>query len=155
MILVIVVMREGRFIICLFLLLVWCALAFAQEKDSSGIRLCKQTSLVISKKMPSLVLPIEAKDSEEATFLEVEVTDIKNPKLETLTVDVFLEGDNQSSVKVGSFSFYPADHPEVFVIDLKEKASIKNLQIKVYLKNPELLSEEIYVKFKPILWKKF
>lgn len=75
---------------------------------------------------PSLSQPIEFTNDgvECAKFVQVEVSEVLNPKKYALTFEVRYQPKSNMEVYLGSFSLYPADNPGKFIVSTQGK--VKN-----------------------------
>ena len=79
---------------------------------------------------PSITQPLEARDGplEGYKFVQVEITEVRNPKKVSLTFQLYCQSKNKEKVYLGSFSLYPSDNPGKFIVatqgKLKEKSAI-------------------------------
>ncbi len=72
---------------------------------------------------PSVTQPIEPKGGgqEGYKFVQVEVTEVLNPKKYPLTFEVRYQSKNNVKTYLGSFSLYPADNPGKFIVATQGK----------------------------------
>src|SRR5262245_29446799 len=72
---------------------------------------------------PKLSQPIDpARDQvENAKFVQVEVAEVVNPKRYGLTFDVYYEPTSDVSIRLGTFTLYPADNPGKFIVATQGK----------------------------------
>ncbi len=75
---------------------------------------------------PSLSQPIEPTDEgvEGAKFVQVEVSEVLNPKKYALTFEVRYQPKSNTKIYLGGFSLYPADNPRKFIVPTQGK--VKN-----------------------------
>ena len=72
---------------------------------------------------PSISQPIqrEVDKPSEAKLVQVEVSEVQNPKKLALTFKVYYQPVNQEKIYLGSFSLYPADNPGRFIVATQGK----------------------------------
>ena len=72
---------------------------------------------------PSVTQPIEpgSVGQDGAKFVQVEVTEVLNPKRSQLTFEVRYQAKNNEKTYLGSFSLYPADKPGKFIVATQGK----------------------------------
>ena len=79
---------------------------------------------------PSITQPLESRNGtlEEYKFVQIEVTEVRNPKKYSLTFQVYFQPKGKDKVYLGSFSLYPSDNPGRFIVatqgKLKDKGAI-------------------------------
>lgn len=74
-------------------------------------------------KNPSIVQPINAKSegSEKYKFVQVEVTEVINPKKYPVAFQVYYQTDTNERIYLGSFGLYPSDNPGKFIVPTQGK----------------------------------
>jgi len=72
---------------------------------------------------PSITQPIESRNAslEECKFVQIEVTEVRNPKKYSLTFQVYFQSKSKEKVYLGSFSLYPPDNPGRFIVATQGK----------------------------------
>lgn len=72
---------------------------------------------------PSVTQPIDARSGGQQgfKFVQVEVTEVVNPKKYPLTFEVRYQSKNNVKTYLGSFSLYPADNPGKFIVATQGK----------------------------------
>src|SRR6266699_7017087 len=72
---------------------------------------------------PSIAQPIEPRDlvQEGVKFLQIEVTEVVNPKKYPLSFKVHYQSGRGEKIYLGSFSLYPADNPGKFIVATQGK----------------------------------
>jgi hypothetical protein len=70
---------------------------------------------------PSVTQPIERGGPEGSKFVQVEVTEVLNPKKYPLTFEVRYQSKDNVKTYLGSFSLYPADNPGKFIVATQGK----------------------------------
>ena len=85
-----------------------------------------ETLYHLDKSNPVISQPIEARSdgAEAAKFVQVEVSEVLNPKKYALTFEVHYQPKNNAKIYLGSFSLYPADNPGKFIVPTQGK--VKN-----------------------------
>jgi hypothetical protein len=72
---------------------------------------------------PSIQQPVDrGKPGHEVyRFVQIEVTEIANPKKHPLTFDVEYQSKSTARARLGSFSLYPSDNPGKFMVATQGK----------------------------------
>jgi hypothetical protein len=70
---------------------------------------------------PNITQPIQAGEVEGAKFVEVEVTEVTNPKAYALSFEVRFKPRDSAMIYLGSFGLYPADNPGKFIVATQGK----------------------------------
>lgn len=55
-------------------------------------------------------------DPASARFVEIEISEVQNPKKIRLTFEVHHQRDDRDQVLLGTFSLYPPDNPGKFIV---------------------------------------
>ncbi|MBC7789157.1 MAG: hypothetical protein H7Z74_04345 [Anaerolineae bacterium] len=74
---------------------------------------------------PSIEQAIDARIAANATpkFVQVEVTQVTNPKKHPLTFEVRYRSTSNAPIYLGSFSLYPSDNPGKFLVATQGKVT--------------------------------
>lgn len=91
---------------------------------SNGEVKSHETLYYLDANKPSIVQPIETKKGEsleDYKFVQVEVTEVVNPKRHPLSFEVRYQSKNNVKTYLGSFSLYPADNPGKFIVATQGK----------------------------------
>jgi hypothetical protein len=70
---------------------------------------------------PSIVQPIDAAAIAVASFVRVEVAKVDNPRKYALSFNVDFRDADGKSVRLGTFSLFPADNPGSFIVPAQHK----------------------------------
>lgn len=79
---------------------------------------------------PSITQPLKSGEGslEGVQFVQVEITEVRNPKKVSLAFQVYFQSKSKEKVYLGSFSLYPSDNPGKFIVPtqgkLKEKGAV-------------------------------
>jgi hypothetical protein len=104
---------------------VFCASCNTAALDNlRGVEKSKDTLYYLDNIKPTVEQPIEPKKGEvfEAyKFVQVEVTEVSNPKRFALSFEVSYRSKDRANNYLGSFSLYPADNPGKFIVATQGK----------------------------------
>lgn len=86
------------------------------EETSSTVPREDSFSLDLANR--SVTKPIEPglADPASAKFVEIDVSDVVNPKRIRLTFEVHYQSGNGEKLQLGSFALYPPDDPGTFIV---------------------------------------
>lgn len=59
--------------------------------------------------------------AEESRFVRVDVVDVVNPTTASLSFEVFFQPAGAPSIRLGTFSLFPADRPGTFIVATQGK----------------------------------
>jgi hypothetical protein len=95
----------------------------ADKDGGNGVAKSDETLYYLDNNNPSLTQPLEAKDGpfDRYKFVQVEVTEVINPKKYPLTFEVRYLSKSNEKTYLGSFSLYPADNPGKFIVATQGK----------------------------------
>lgn len=89
-------------------------------------------SAALTERQTTVSLPVEPRNLDPGvSLLEVDVTSLSNPALVPIGIDVSLVSGNLKA-EIGSFAFYPADHPGNFSLDCR--SALKKMRNKTNLR---------------------
>lgn len=96
------------------------------KRDDSNNVIKSGDSYSLDLRKPSVTQPIEPRSGghEGYKFVQVEVTEVVNPKKYPLTFEVRYQAKNDEKTYLGSFSLYPNDNPGKFIVATQGK--VKN-----------------------------
>ena len=95
----------------------------ANNGDSNKVMKSDDTLYYLDLSKPSVTQPIEPRGGgqEALKFVQVEVTEVLNPKKYPLTFEVRYQSKDNVKTYLGSFSLYPADNPGKFIVATQGK----------------------------------
>jgi hypothetical protein len=70
---------------------------------------------------PSIVQPIDTAAIAAARFVRVEVAKVDNPRKYALSFNVDFRDSDGNSVRLGTFSLFPADNPGTFIVPVQHQ----------------------------------
>ena len=75
----------------------------------------------LDRARPSIVQTIDAAAIAAARFVQVEVAQVENPRRYALSFNVDFRDPGGKSVRLGTFSLFPADNPGTFIVPAQDK----------------------------------
>lgn len=92
------------------------------HSGSNNVIESDDTLYYLDLRKPSVTQPLETRIGGPAyKFVQVEVTEVLNPKKYPLTFEVRYQSKDNVKTYLGSFSLYPADNPGKFIVATQGK----------------------------------
>jgi hypothetical protein len=94
-----------------------------QSNTSASPSQNRETLYYLDLNNPSITQPIQSEIDKpgESKFVQVEVSEVQNPKKLALTFQVHYQAKSGEKINLGSFSLYPPDNPGKFIVATQGK----------------------------------
>lgn len=86
------------------------------EEASATVPREDSFSLDLANRSATKPIGPELADAASAKFVEIDVSEVVNPKKIRLTFEVHYQGGNGEKLQLGSFALYPPDDPGTFIV---------------------------------------
>jgi hypothetical protein len=96
---------------------------------------------------------MKASKALRLNHVRLSAIEVSNPLKEPFVIKVTIESKS-AAASVTTYSFFPVDRPDSFVLDLKEHQRSKEFTIKMRLESEAELGKDFHVLFKEPEWVK-